>query len=60
MGDEDREAPRDEEGDGVLLTHMVNLFLSGIKQSSLASSPRSAMRFWKMQLLWAEWDFRPF
>ncbi len=22
--------------------------------------PRSAMRFWKMQLLWAEWDFRPF
>ena len=22
--------------------------------------PRSAMRFWKMQLLWAERDFRPF
>jgi transposase len=22
--------------------------------------PRSAMRFWKMQLLWAKWDFRRF
>ena len=35
-----------------------NVILTEGKISQL--NPRSAMRFWKTQLLWAEWDFRAF